>query len=83
MNRIEVNYNVANDVLAFLKNYSDIHGIPSPGRHCNEITMPIVFLLTSYSYSSVYRDYVQAYKEKYETEGSEVCVMIKQTFVNI
>ena len=58
MNRIEVNYNVANDVLAFLKNYSDVHGIPSPGRYCNETTMPIVFLPTSYSYSSVYRDYV-------------------------
>ncbi|GES92067.1 hypothetical protein GLOIN_2v1838883 [Rhizophagus clarus] len=58
MNRIEVNYNVVHDVLAFLKNYSDVHGIPFLRRHCKEVTTPIVFLPTSYSYSSVYRDYV-------------------------
>ncbi|RIA92735.1 hypothetical protein C1645_820239 [Glomus cerebriforme] len=30
MNHIEVNYNIAYDVLAFLKNYSDVYDIPSP-----------------------------------------------------
>ncbi|PKK58171.1 hypothetical protein RhiirC2_796754, partial [Rhizophagus irregularis] len=33
-----------------------------------------------FSYSSVYRDYVQAYKEKHE---SEICVMVESTFVKI
>ncbi|PKY53916.1 hypothetical protein RhiirA4_472401 [Rhizophagus irregularis] len=66
MNRIEVNYNIACDVFLFLKNYSNVHGMLSPGRHFNEISMPVVFLLTSFSYSSVYRNYVQAYKEKHE-----------------
>ncbi|CAG8455593.1 9643_t:CDS:2 [Cetraspora pellucida] len=30
MNRIEVNYNVACEVFKFLKNYSDVYGLPSP-----------------------------------------------------
>ncbi|UZO12804.1 uncharacterized protein OCT59_004320 [Rhizophagus irregularis] len=53
MKRIEVNYDVANDVQVFLKNYSNVH---------------------------VYRDYVNAYKDKY---GAETRVMVKQTFINI
>ncbi|CAG8534288.1 18107_t:CDS:2 [Gigaspora rosea] len=66
MDRIEVNYDLACDIFKFLKNYSNIHGMPSPGRHCNKITMPTVFLPTSFSYASVYRNYVQAYKDKYD-----------------
>ncbi|CAG8709049.1 22668_t:CDS:2, partial [Gigaspora rosea] len=34
----------------------------------------------SFSYASVYRDYVQAYKEKY---GNDVCVLAESTFTNI
>jgi hypothetical protein len=80
MNHIEVNYDIASDVFLFLKNYSNVHGMPSPGRHFNEISMPVVFLPTSFSYSSVYRDYVQAYKEKHEPE---IHVMAESTFVKI
>ncbi|CAG8819458.1 43357_t:CDS:2 [Gigaspora margarita] len=80
MNRIEVNYDLACYIYKFLKNYSNIHGMPSPGRHCNKITMPIVFLPTSFSYASVYRDYVQAYKDKY---GEDTRVLAESTFTNI
>ncbi|GBB93719.1 hypothetical protein RclHR1_02220014 [Rhizophagus clarus] len=31
MNRIKVNYDIACDVFSFLKNYSNVHGMPSPG----------------------------------------------------
>ncbi len=61
MNYMEVNYNAACEIYKFLQNYANIHGIPSPGRHfdkISEIFIPVVFLLTSYSYASVYRDYV-------------------------
>jgi hypothetical protein len=80
MNRIKVNFDMACDVFEFLKNYSNIHGMPSPGRHCNENCTPVIFLPTSFSYASVYRDYVQAYKEKH---GTETRVMGRTTFNNI
>ncbi|CAG8804820.1 2670_t:CDS:2, partial [Gigaspora margarita] len=40
MKRIEVNYDVACDVFRFLKNYSSIYGMPSPGRQFNRISVP-------------------------------------------
>ncbi|PKY39571.1 hypothetical protein RhiirA4_415139 [Rhizophagus irregularis] len=69
MKRIEVSYDVACDVYEFLKNYSNIHGMPSPGRNLNKATTPVVFLLTSYNYYTVYRDYVTAYKDKHGIEA--------------
>ncbi|CAG8784596.1 25813_t:CDS:1, partial [Dentiscutata erythropus] len=54
--------------------------MPSPRRHCNKISMPIVFLPTSFNYTSVYRDYVQAYKDKH---GSDAHIMSESTFTNI
>ncbi|PKC17578.1 hypothetical protein RhiirA5_346049, partial [Rhizophagus irregularis] len=63
MIRVEVNYDMACEIYNFLKNYSDIHGLPLPGRKLNKITMPVVFLLTNFSYALVYHDYTQAYKE--------------------
>ncbi|KAF0386965.1 chaperonin: PROVISIONAL [Gigaspora margarita] len=80
MNHVEVNYSVACDIFKFLKNYLDIHGMPLPGRHFKEISMPIVFLPTSYNYALVYRDYVQAAKGKY---GKDVRVIAESTFTNI
>jgi len=83
MNRMEVNYNTACEIYKFLQNYANIHGIPSPGRHfdkISEISVSVVFLLTSYSYASVYRDYVQVYKDKYEREA---CVIAESTFTKI
>ncbi|CAG8600851.1 9472_t:CDS:2 [Gigaspora margarita] len=80
MNRIEVNYDLVCDIFKFLKNYSNIHGMPSPERHCNKITMPTVFLPTSFSYASVYRDYVQACKDKY---GKDAHILAESTFTNI
>ena len=80
MERIEVNYNVASDVYEFLKNYSNIHGMPSPGRNFNKATTPVVFLPTSYNYYSVYRDYAAAYKDKH---GIEARVMVESTFTKV
>ncbi|CAG8729550.1 17636_t:CDS:2, partial [Dentiscutata erythropus] len=42
--------------------------------------MPTVFLPTSFSYASVYRDYVQACKDKY---GKDVRILAESTFTNI
>ncbi len=58
MKHVEVNYGVASEIYNFLKNYSDIYGIPSPGWYFNKISIPVVFLLTSYSYALVYHNYV-------------------------
>ncbi|GES99427.1 hypothetical protein GLOIN_2v1769618 [Rhizophagus clarus] len=69
MNRVEINYDMSCEIYNFLKNYSEIHGLPSSGRNFSEITMPIIFLSTSYSYILVYRDYIQAYKNEYRTEA--------------
>ncbi|KAF0405435.1 chaperonin: PROVISIONAL [Gigaspora margarita] len=80
INRIEVNYEIARDLYKFLKNYSNIHGMPSPGRHCNKISMLIVFLPTSFNYASVYQDYIQAYKDKH---GSDTRIISESTFTNI
>jgi hypothetical protein len=78
MKCVEINYDLAYEIYNFLKNYADIHGLPSSDWNFNKISMPIVFFLTSYSYISVYRDYVQGYKNKYEEEkhvitGSTFC----------
>ncbi|PKC50171.1 hypothetical protein RhiirA1_487160, partial [Rhizophagus irregularis] len=72
MIHVEVNYDMVCEIYNFLKNYSDIHGLPSPGRKLNKITMPVVFLPTNFSYASVYRDYTQAYKEQYGEEKLHV-----------
>jgi hypothetical protein len=79
MNRIEINYDIACDVYLFLKNYSNVHGLSLPGRYCNENDIPVVFLPTSFSYSSVYHNYVQAYKEKHESEAR---IMAESAFIN-
>ena len=68
MNRVDINYSMSCEIYEFLKNYSNIHGIPSPGRHFNKVSSPIIFLPTNYSYSSVYRHYIQAFKDRYENE---------------
>ncbi len=42
--------------------------------------MAVIFLLTNYSYASVYRNYIQAYKDKH---GKEIPIMAESTFTNI
>jgi hypothetical protein len=79
-NRIEITYDLAYGIREFLKNYGEIHGIPSPGRKFTKFTMPVVFLPTSFSYASVYRDYVEAYKDEH---GSEARVIAKNSFINV
>lgn len=80
MNCVEVNYDIACEIYNFLQNYFNIHGLPSPGRKLNKITMLKVFLLTDCSYASVYHYYVQAFKEEYEEEKHMIC---ESTFRNI
>jgi len=58
MDRVEINYDMSCEIYEFLKNYSNIHGIPSPGRHLNKVSFPIIFLPIEYSYSFVYRNYI-------------------------
>ncbi|GBC03703.1 hypothetical protein RclHR1_05270012 [Rhizophagus clarus] len=73
MKRIEVSYSIACEIYNFLKNYADVHGLPSLGRNFNKISIPVIFLPTSFSYASVYRDYVEACKDKYEEETHINC----------
>jgi hypothetical protein len=42
--------------------------------------MPVVFLLTNFSYVSVYCNYIQIYKEKY---GEEKHILSERTFIRI
>ncbi|CAB5132601.1 unnamed protein product [Rhizophagus irregularis] len=74
---VEVNYDMTCEIYNFLKNYSDIYGLPSSERKLNKITMPIVFLPTNFSYASVYYDYTQAYKKQY---GEKKCILSERTF---
>ncbi|RIA87616.1 hypothetical protein C1645_827556 [Glomus cerebriforme] len=37
-------------------------------KNFNKISIPVIFLPTSFSYTSVYHDYVQAYKNEHEEE---------------
>ncbi|RGB42231.1 hypothetical protein C1646_751276 [Rhizophagus diaphanus] len=77
MKRVEVSYNVACEMYNFLKNYADIYSLPSPGWNFNKISIPAIFLLTSFSYASVYHDYVEACKDKY---GEEVHINCETAF---
>ncbi|CAB4381099.1 unnamed protein product [Rhizophagus irregularis] len=45
------------NILTFIMNYANTHGLPSPGRHFKKETLPIVFLPVGESYSSLYRIY--------------------------
>ncbi|CAG8593005.1 1388_t:CDS:2 [Dentiscutata erythropus] len=54
--------------------------MPSPEHHCNKITMPTVFLPTSFSYALVYRNYIQACKDKYSKNAR---ILAESTFTNI
>jgi hypothetical protein len=76
----KLSHDISCEIYNFLKNYADIHGLPSPGRNLNKTSMPVVFLPTSYSYASVYRDYIHAYKNEH---GIEVQVICKTTFCRI
>ncbi|CAG8827643.1 30240_t:CDS:2, partial [Gigaspora margarita] len=46
------------NILTFIINYANIHGLPSPGRHFYQDTLPIIFLPSDESYSSLYRLYI-------------------------
>jgi hypothetical protein len=80
MNRVEINYDMSCEIYNFLKNYSKIHGLPSPGRNFGKISMPVVFLPTSYSHASVYRDYIEAYENEH---GKGIRVIAESTFRKI
>ncbi|GES76388.1 hypothetical protein GLOIN_2v1777628 [Rhizophagus clarus] len=52
------------DIITLITNYANIHGLPSPGRHFHEDTLPIIFLPASESYSSLYRLYVSTMEDE-------------------
>ncbi len=58
-----IDKNIAEVVKNFLENYTEVHGLPSPGRSTNRITQSIVFLLAEMSYKSVYRDFFASLEE--------------------
>ncbi|RHZ62048.1 hypothetical protein Glove_344g61 [Diversispora epigaea] len=79
MKRIELNYKVSCEIFEFLTNYTNAHGFPSPGHHFNKVFMPVIFLPTNYNYTSVYQDYIKAYKNMYKNEKY---IIAKSTFIN-
>jgi len=58
-----INKNIAEVVKNFLKNYVEIHGLPSSGRSINRITQSIIFLLVEMSYKLIHRDFLTGLKE--------------------
>ena len=57
--KITIDITVATAVKNFLENYAEIHGLPSPGRNVNRITITqsLTLLPAEMSYKSVYRDF--------------------------
>src|SRR5215469_9119347 len=53
-----INIDVATAVKNFLLNYAEIHGLPSPVRNVNRVTLSIIFLPAEMSYRSVHRDFL-------------------------
>src|SRR6266540_2857051 len=53
-----IDVNVATTVKAFLVNYAEVHGLPSPVRNVNRVTLSIIFLPAEMSYRSVHRDFL-------------------------
>ena len=53
-----INIDVATTVKNFLLNYADVHGLPSPVRNVNRVTLSIIFLPAEMSYKSVHRNFL-------------------------
>src|SRR5438270_11759017 len=53
-----INIDVATAVKNFLLNYAEVHGLPSPVRNVNRVTLSIIFLPAEMSYRSVHRDFL-------------------------
>jgi len=56
--KITIDITVATAVKNFLKNYAEIHGLPSPDRNVNRIIQSLTLLPAEMSYKSVYRDFI-------------------------
>src|SRR5437763_13900552 len=50
-----INIDVATAVKNFLLNYAEVHGLHSPVRNVNRVTLSIIFLPAEMSYRSVHR----------------------------
>ncbi|GES74104.1 hypothetical protein GLOIN_2v1777628 [Rhizophagus clarus] len=51
------------EILTFIVNYANIHGLPSLGRHFQRDTLLVTFLPASESYSSLYRLYTSTIED--------------------
>ena len=58
-----IDKNVAEVVKNFLENYTEVHGLQSPGRSINRITQSITFLPAEMGYKSVHRDFLAGLEE--------------------
>ena len=56
--RMVIDIGVATAVKNFLLNYAEVHGLPSPVRNVNRVTLSIIFLPAEMSYRSVHRDFL-------------------------
>ncbi|CAG8686499.1 15724_t:CDS:2 [Cetraspora pellucida] len=64
----------------FLHNYATIHGYPSPGRHMQKSTMPIISLPMDTTYNSIYEEYINTVKF---IKGEDYKAMAFSTFHQI
>src|SRR2546429_5493813 len=53
-----IDKDAATVVKNFLLNYAEVHGLPSPVRNVNRVTLSIIFLPAEMSYRSVHRDFL-------------------------
>src|SRR3954467_11706910 len=53
-----IDKDVATTVKNFLLNYAEVHGLPSPVRNVNRVTLSIIFLPAEMSYRSVHWDFL-------------------------
>ncbi|CAG8572773.1 8733_t:CDS:2, partial [Scutellospora calospora] len=88
---VGVNHKYIDTIIQYLKEYSldkHIHSnISKSPKNINRveinydiISMPVIFLRTSYSYASVYHDYIQAFKAEYP---NEIHIIAESTFTKV
>src|SRR6266542_2654044 len=66
-------------LLAFLNNYANIYGFPSPGHHMQTDSLAIILLPTEKNYTRVYEDFVTTSREL----DSNISVISYKSFVRL
>ncbi|RGB24601.1 hypothetical protein C1646_772843 [Rhizophagus diaphanus] len=68
-------------ILTFVTNYANVHGLPSSGRHFREETTAVTYLPASESYASLWRLYTETI-ENIDNDNESLAVSIR-TFCRV